>query len=1100
MRTTLNKNAIKHSSATLGVLMKKSSSSCGVFVKKNDLNFGNNNLIDSNISRGLNSNVASLYNAQTKRRNISEELQKPNTVNLEQVHDVIKRNLNTNELDCIFKPKSICVIDDFNPDVHASPVPVPNDSISSTLARNVLWNLMSVSQVKVYAVSKHVERVGNEPKTKRRPHLLGVPMYPSLSELSASKSTEQKKLEIDLAVICCHQVETMFYALEECIKNGVKGCVIIGSVYSKFYEKFSENETKNIEKFKEIVKGSDIRVIGPGMGLITPLVTQSGQYHVGEIYNNFLNITPTNRSSELTRGKIGVVSQSGALATTILDWSLKQGVGLSGFACVGANQTDVNFADMVEHFGNDPNTHAILLYIEDLGNNEHIKRFASAARSVALKKPIIAMKMNTNNRDEDNYLNALFERVGILRVNSIEEMFYMSQLIGKQAITKGNTITVISNSGGAATLAVDAIYQSNITELGAISNKSAKLLQESGIDVEEALLSGKKAIPVNIRNTATPEQYVAALDIVYNDPKTDSVLVMLTPQTRTEPTRTAQFLQRYIVEKTKEGKLSKPIMCCFMGGRDVEAGRSILLSANIPAFAFPEIATKVFQYNYRYSKNLENLYEDPSLLDNDDASQNESSKQKAREYIKSLLEKNPNKEALNEYESQHLLSLYGIGVPQTRIANSAEEAVEAAKHIGYPVVLKLHNSDTTISKLDLGGVLLNLMDEKQVKQGFNSIKQSVEKSNVKFTGVTVQSDCKKIATGKRDSISFELYLGSEVDEKFGPVISFGTGGSLHQIYKDKSYGIPPLTAPLAYQLLRKTKISDALVERFRNKPAIDIEGLKSLLVRFSRMVLDNSDLIKEFEINPLQALATDNEKSFTALDCRLTLHKPKAKKAQNVIRSYERKYVTNVSDDILVRPSKFSDFRKLLSFFTNLSPKTLESSIRESALRSQCSIAFLSLKNQYNKAKNQDAPQPLDPYALSLNTDGDSKEIYQELVQYVSSDFDREVVLFAIDKKSKSIIGMGVYTIMQQSIVSSKKRKAELQLLVGEQAQGKGIGKYLLEQLIHIAKQEGNISQLIAYTHHSNIGVQKLCTRAGFVEQDNSELFEQGVLVSTLDL
>ncbi|KAG2378215.1 hypothetical protein C9374_008358 [Naegleria lovaniensis] len=1010
------------------------------------------NCCSSSSMRNYHSRANDRYNSRSKTRNVVEE-QKPNTVNLEQVHDTIKRTFNSNELDCIFKPKSICVIDDFNPEIHSSPVPVPNDSISSTLARNVLWNLMSVSQVKVYAVSKHVERVLQDPNSKRRPHLLGVQMYSSLGELYDNKASSSIPLKLDLAVICCHQVETMFTALEECIKHGVKGCVIIGSVYSKFYEKFAENQAANIEKMKDILRGSELRVIGPGMGLITPLMTSSGQYHVGEIYNNFLNITPTNRSSELTRGKVAIISQSGALATTILDWSLKQGGGLSGFACVGADQVDVNFADMVEHFGNDNNTDAILLYIEDLGNNEHIKRFASAARSVALKKPIIAMKMNSSNRSEDNHLNALFERVGILRVNSIEEMFYMSQTIGKQAITKGNTITVISNSGGAATLAVDAIYQSEITELGSLSPKSAKLLQESGIDVEEALLSGKKAIPVNIRNTATPEQYVAALDIVYNDPKTDSVLVMLTPQTRTEPTRTAQFLQRYIVEKTKEGKLSKPIMCCFMGGRDVEAGRSILLNSGIPAFAFPEIATKVFQYNYRYSKNLENLYEDPSLLDNDHESQNDAeAKMKAREYIKSLQKQNPNKELLNEFESQQLLSIYGIDVPQTKVATTVEEAVEAAKLIGFPVVLKIHSVDTSISKLDIGGVIVGLSDDKQVRQGFISIKQAAEKSNVKFTGVTVQNDCKKLVASKKDSIAFELYIGAEVDPQFGPVISFGTGGSLHQIYKDKSFGIPPLTAPLAYQMLRKTKISDALVERFRNKPAIDIEGLKTLLVKFSKMVLDNCDLIKSFEINPLQASATEREKIFVALDCKMLLHKPSTKKTQPVIRSYERKYVTKFNDDIT-----------------------------------------------YNKAKN-DAPQPLDPYALTLTTESDSKTIYQELVQFVSSDFDREVVLFAIDKRSKAVIGMGVYTILQKSIISGRKRKAEVALLIGEQAQGKGIGKYILDQLIQIAKNEGNISQMIAYANESNVGMLKLCARAGFQVQENEELANQGVIVSTLDL
>ena len=1052
-------------------------------------------LVQSSAIKAYHTDASSMYNTLSKRRNNeSIEQQAPNTVDLEKVHDIVRRQFNTNELDCIFKPKSICVIDDFNPEVHSSPIPVPNDSVSSTLARNVLWNLMSVSQVKVYAVSKHVNNVMKNPKTKRRPHLLGLPIFGSVNEVFEAQSSSKIPSGVDLAVICCHQVETMFSAMEECIKNGVKGCVIVGSVYSKFYEKFGEKEEENIQKMKDIISGSNMRVMGPGLGLITPLLTQSGQYHVGEIYNNFLNITPTNRSSELTRGKIAVVSQSGALATTILDWSLKQGVGLSGFACIGTNQIDVNFADVIEHFGKDNNTDAILLYIEDLGTNEHIKRFVSAARNVALKKPIIAMKINTSDREEDDYLNALFERVGVLRVNSIEEMFYMSQLIGKQAHTKGNTITIISNSGGAATLAVDAIYRSDVTELGSISPKSAKLLQESGIDVEENLLKGKKAIPVNIRNTATPEQYVAALDIVYNDPNTDSVLVMLTPQTRTEPTRTAQFLQRYIVEKTKEGNLSKPIMCCFMGGKDVEAGRAILLSANIPAFAFPEIATKVFQYNYRYSKNLENLYQDPSLLDNDDPT-DVKAKEKAREFIKNLLQKYPKKEALTEYESQKLLSIYGIEVPQTRIANTAEEAVEAAKYIGFPVVLKLNNIDTLLSKLDLGCVFVNLTDEKQVRQGFLSIKESSEKSGVKFTGVTVQADCKKLGTGK-NSIAFEIFVGAHVHPKFGPVITFGTGGSLHQIHQDKSHGIPPLTAPLAYQMLRKTKISDALVERFRNKPAIDIEGLKTLLVRFSRLVLDNYDLIKEFEINPLQAYATEREKSFIALDSRMVLQKPGSPHSQTIIRSYDRRYITNFGD-YTIRPSKFSDFKKLLAFFTNLSSKTLETSVRETALRSQSSISFLNLKNQY-KASTQDAPQPIDPYALTLETNPDSKAMYQELVQYVTSDFDREVVLFAFDK-NKSIVGMGVYTIMQQSIISSK-RKAEISILIGEQAQGKGIGKYLLDQMIEIAKNEGNISQLTSYAHETNVGMHKLCEKSGFKQHHNPELEEKGVYVSTLDL
>jgi acetyltransferase len=427
----------------------------------------------------------------------------------------------------------------------------------------------------------------------------------------------------------------------------------------------------------------------------------------------------------------------------------------------------------------------------------------------------------------DEVLEVAFRRSGVLRVNSIAELFYMAEVLGKQPRPKGPRLTILTNAGGPGVLATDAL----ITGGGELAKISPEAMEEFNKLLPAAWSHNN---PVDILGDASPERYGKALEIAAKDPNTDGILVILTPQAMTDPTKTAEELKPYAQS------LGKPIIATWMGGNEVAPGEAILNKANIPTFPYPDTAARVFDYMAHYSENLHSLYETPMSVNGEENDQVD--REQAAQIIKDV--RDSGRTILTEYESKQLLSCYGIPTVDTRIAKSEKEAVKAADAIGYPVVLKIH-SETITHKTDVGGVQLNLADAKAVKNAYESIEKSVtEKVGAEhFLGVTVQP------MAKIDG--YELILGSSIDSQFGPVLLFGLGGQLVEVFKDRALGLPPLTTTLARRMMEQTRIYTAL-KGVRGRDPVDLVAVERLLVRFSQLVTEQR-WIKELDINPLIA-------------------------------------------------------------------------------------------------------------------------------------------------------------------------------------------------------------------------------------------------------
>jgi acetyltransferase len=597
------------------------------------------------------------------------------------------------------------------------------------------------------------------------------------------------------------------------------------------------------------------------------------------------------------------LSQSGALCTAILDWSLRELVGFSAFLSLGS-MLDVGWGDLIDYLGDDPRTRSIVLYMESIGD---ARSFLSAAREVALNKPVIVIKAGRTAAaakaaashtgslaGSDDVLDAAFERSGALRVNNVADIFYMAEVLSKQPRPNGPRLTIVTNAGGPGVLATDALITQG-GELAPVDPGTVEVLNEH---LPPHWSHGN---PIDILGDAGPERYAQAVEIASKDPNSDGLLVILTPQAMTDPTRTAEFLKPY-------ANLGKPILASWMGGADVLAGEAILNAANIPTFPYPDTAVRAFNYMWKYSSNLRALYETPSFAERPGEGPDRDSAEQIVNRVRDA-----GREILTETEAKQLLAAYGIPTVETRVAAGEQDAVTAAGEIGYPVVLKLY-SETITHKTDVGGVVLNLKDEAAVRDAFRSIRESVSKraDPSQFQGVSVQPMI------QRDG--YELIIGSSVDPQFGPVLLFGSGGQLVEVYKDRALALPPLTTTLARRTMEKTKIYTAL-KGVRGRAPVDTGELEKLLVRFSQLVVEQR-WVKEIDINPLLA----SPEGLIALDARVVLHQAgphRDELPKPAIRPYPNKYVGTWTmkngETVAIRPIRPEDEPLIVQFHETLS-------------------------------------------------------------------------------------------------------------------------------------------------------------------------------------
>ncbi|MBS1872171.1 MAG: bifunctional acetate--CoA ligase family protein/GNAT family N-acetyltransferase [Acidobacteria bacterium] len=872
-------------------------------------------------------------------------------------------------LDAFFTPKNIAVIG-------ATENP-------GSVGRTTLWNLLSTP-------------FGGAvfPVNPKRSNVLGIKAYSGILQVPEP---------VDLAVVVT-PAPSIPQIIHECGEAGVKAAVVISAG-------FKELGPPGVELERQLSKEAqqyNMRIVGPNcLGLMSPLT----------------GVNATFARGMAAPGNIGFISQSGALCTAVLDWSFQNRVGFSAFVSLGS-MLDVNWGDLIQYLGRDTRTRAILIYMESIGD---ARSFLSAAREVALTKPIIVIKAGRTAQGgkaaashtgsltgSDDVLDAAFRRVGVLRVDRISDLFYMAEVLGKQPRPKGNRLTILTNAGGPAVLATDSLIGSG-GELSELSGETVEKL--NGI----LPVHWSHGNPIDILGDASADRYAKSLEIAAKDPNSDGMLVVLTPQAMTDATKTAEALKPY----AKLG--DKPVLASWMGGPEVQAGVDILNRAEIPVFPYPDTAARAFQYMWSYTYNLKGLYETPTATE----SGNIHGSRMAGDIIRTVQESG--RTLLTEFESKNLLASYGIPTVETLVAATADEAVARAEEMGFPVVLKLF-SETITHKTDVGGVKLNLSSADAVRNAFRDIQNSVAaKAGAEhFQGVTVQ---KMI----RMSGGYEIIIGSSVDPQFGPVLLFGLGGQLVEVFKDRALALPPLNSTLARRMMEQTRIYKAL-KGVRGRKPVDLAALEQLMVRFSQLVVEQP-WIKEIDINPLLA----SSDGIVALDARVLLHEASAAELPKpAIRPYPTKYYAEwqLKDGtpVVIRPIRPEDEPMMVKFHETLSDRSV--------------------------------------YLRYLHTMKLSQRVaHERLTRICFIDYDREIALVVEhmnrETGEKEILGVG----RLQKLPGTN--NAEFAAIVSDKWQGQGIGPELVDRLVKIAREE-KLDKIRADVLADNSVMQRILSKSGF--------------------
>ncbi len=877
--------------------------------------------------------------------------------------------MNIHKLNNIFDPKRIALIG-----VTTNP---------NSVSGKVLINLVSGGfRGVVYPVNSEYEAV------------MGIPCYPDMKSLPRAP---------DMGIICT-AAEKVPAAIRDCGEAGIRGIIIISAGFKETGEAGKKLED---DILREVKKFEGMRVLGPNcLGIIVPSLKLNASF-----------------AAEMPKpGNIAFISQSGALCTSVLDWAIEGKIGFSYFVSIG-NSLDVEFGDLIDYFGEDENTHCIILYIESIQNP---RKFMTAARAFARKKPIIVYKAGRFPESaqvaashtgamasEDAVYDAAFQRIGLARVYEIGDIFSVAELIGRNRFPQGPRLGIITNAGGPGVMATDALIASN----GVLAKLSDETMQKLNENLPEFWSHGN---PVDVLGDARAKRISKATQIVLEDKAVDAILVILTPQAMTNPEATAREISA-LVSTTR-----KPILAAWLGGQSMHKADDILVEAGIASYRTPEQAIKAFMTLVAYSKNLKILYETPKDIPVEFSLDREKMRQKFNKLIR-------NKGAvLSEEVSKLILETYGISTTRPVLAKSPEEAVKIAEKSGYPVVLKIQSPDIT-HKSDVGGVQLNLGNEKLLKAAFERIIDSVKlkQPDARVDGITVQ----KMVAEKE---AVELILGIKKDKVFGTILMVGMGGITAELFSDKALGFPPLNERLASQMLESLKIYP-LLKGYRGSPAKNIDGLIQILIRLSYLAADYPE-ITELDINPLLVTTTE----VVALDARIMIDTSIAGREQLpfahlALHPYPEKYVRtlNLKDGkkILLRPIKPEDEPLWLEMIGNCSKESLYSRFR---------------------------------YFFQWQT-------HEVATRYCYIDYDREVAIVAEvqENDQRKLVGVG------RLIADPDHETVEYAILIIDSYQQKDLGNIITDFCMEIAGK-WNLKKIVAQTTTDNKRMISVFKKRGF--------------------
>jgi acetyl coenzyme A synthetase (ADP forming)-like protein len=707
-------------------------------------------------------------------------------------------------LDVFFDPGSVAVIG-------AAREP-------AKLGHAVLSNILQYGfKGKVYPINPKADEV------------LGLKCYPSVLAVPEP---------IDLAVIVI-PAKLVAGVLEECGQKGVKGVITITAG-------FRETGSEGMHMEKELIailNRYGMRMIGPNcLGLIDTIIPINASFAAG--------MPP--------QGNIAFMSQSGALCTAILDWSLAESIGFSRFVSLG-NKADACEIDFLQAWDADPATKVVIAYLEGITDGP---RFMDIARQVTRRTPIIAVKSGGTSAGaravsshtgtlagSEAAYNAAFSQCGVMRADSVEDLFDYSLAFAYQPVLTGDRLAIVTNAGGPGIMATDAIEHAGL--------KLASLQKETVDRLREFLPPAANFYnPVDVLGDALADRYGAALETVLSDPGVDGVIVLLTPQAMTQIVETAQTVgeaaakPRYIAPTGSIGaKQAKPVLGCFMGEQEVRKGIRVLAEHKVPNYPFPERAVGAFKAMYRYREWLNRPPRDIPRFEVDQA--------KVKEVFAQA--KADNRLSLGDVEARQVLGAYGLRIPQSQLAKSPDEAVTIAAQLGYPVVMKITSPDI-LHKSDIGGVKVGLGNATEVRDAFDLIMYRAQRymPGADIWGVAVQE---MVPQGR------EVIIGMNRDLQFGPLLMFGMGGIYVEVLKDVVFRVAPVTQQEAQEMVQEIRAYPLLRGVRGAKPA-DMEAVIEAILRVSQLVTDFPEIV-ELDVNPL--MVQEQGAGAIAVDMRIIL-------------------------------------------------------------------------------------------------------------------------------------------------------------------------------------------------------------------------------------
>ncbi|MEJ2319976.1 MAG: bifunctional acetate--CoA ligase family protein/GNAT family N-acetyltransferase [Gemmatimonadales bacterium] len=859
-------------------------------------------------------------------------------------------------LDSLFRPTSVAVIGASN----------TSGSVGTVVFRNML-------------------RAGFggivTPVNPRHTAVQGVRAYATVSEAPDPP---------DLAVICTPP-ETVPGLIGELGEVGTRAAVVLTAGLAS---QEGPSGASLQQEMLEAARPHRLRILGPNcVGIMVPGIGLNGSFA-------HLDVIP---------GSLAFVSQSGGLCTAVLDWASAGGIGFSHFVSLG-DSADVDVGDVLDYLGGDPETTAILLYLESI---DEARKFMSAARAAARNKPTLVIK--SGRRPEgaraaashtgalagaDEVYDAALSRTGMLRVFEIDELFDAVETLARAKPLRGDRLAVLTNGGGPGVMAADA--------LSARGGRLAELADETIVKLDAVLpVTWSRGNPVDIIGDAPGERYASAMQSLLDDPGIDAILILHTPTALASGADAA----RAVVATVREHGAHRNVLTSWLGRQTAEGGREILRAAGIPTYRTPEHAVRAFTHMVRYRRNQELLMETPpSLLEDFAAETGETA-----ELIDRALDEG--RSWLTEPEAKKVLAAYGIPVVETRIAVNPSEAAEVASGLGFPVALKLLSPDVT-HKSDVGGVALDLESAYAVSGAAHTMLERLSALRPEATveGFTVQ----RMARRPR---SHELIVGTATDPVFGPVILFGQGGTAVELIQDRAVALPPLNATLARELVSRTRVFK-LLEGYRDRPPADMDAILETLIKLSQLTIDLPE-VAEVDVNPLLA----DEEGVLALDARIRVATaPEGGADRLAIRPYPKELEETVllrgGRTVLMRPIRPEDEPAHRELFRAFSKEDMR-------------FRFFGLVRELP---------------------------HSQMARYTQIDYDREMAFIATDPEGAPDMTLGVVRV----VADPDNTETEFAIIIRSDMKGQGLGHALMDKVIRYCRDRGTgsiVGQVLPDNH-----------------------------------